>query len=206
MEFNSGNWVNEIDVRDFIVLNYTPYDGDESFLKNATEKTKALLSEVKSLMEEERKNGGILSIDTKTISNIDAYEPGYINKDNESIVGLQTSKPLERAIMPYGGIRMVRSSLKAYGKEISPEIEEIFKHRKTHNDGVFDVYTKEMKDCRHYGIITGLPDAYGRGRIIGDYRRVALYGVDRLIQAKQKSLEDLNPAVFDEDVIRKRQH
>ena len=205
MEFNSGNWVNEIDVRDFIVLNYTPYDGDESFLKNATEKTKALLSEVKSLMEEERKNGGILSIDTKTISNIDAYEPGYINKDNESIVGLQTSKPLERAIMPYGGIRMVRSSLKAYGKEISPEIEEIFKHRKTHNDGVFDVYTKEMKDCRHYGIITGLPDAYGRGRIIGDYRRVALYGVDRLIQAKQKSLEDLNPAVFDEDVIRKRE-
>ncbi len=205
MDFNVGDWVNEIDVRNFIVLNYTPYNGDESFLKAATQKTKLLLSEVKVLMEKERQNGGILSIDTKTISNIDAYEPGYINKDNESIVGLQTSRPLERAIMPYGGIRMVRSSLKAYGRELSPEIEEIFKHRKTHNDGVFDVYTKEMKDCRHYGIITGLPDAYGRGRIIGDYRRVALYGVNRLIEAKQKSLESLNPPVFDEDVIRKRE-
>ena len=205
MNFKKGIWNEEINVRDFINRNYTPYDGDESFLKDASEKTKRLFEIVRELNIKERKNGGVLSIDTKTISNIDAYEPGYIEKDLESIVGLQTSKPLERAIMPYGGIRMVKSSLKAYGEELPEEIDEIFKHRKTHNDGVFDVYTDEMKAARHYGIITGLPDAYGRGRIIGDYRRVALYGVDKLIEEKQKGLKILEPANFDEETIKKRE-
>ena len=205
MEFKKGNWNEEIDVRDFIVLNYTPYDGDEKFLAESSEKTKKLFDKVLDLIKKERDAGGVLSIDTKTISNIDAYKPGYIDKELESIVGLQTEKPLERAIMPYGGIRMVRSSLKAYGEELDPFVEEIFKHRKTHNDGVFDVYTKEMKAARHYGIITGLPDAYGRGRIIGDYRRVPLYGVDRLIEEKEKGLEILEPASFDEETIKKRE-
>ena len=205
MDFKKGNWNEEIDVRDFIVLNYTPYDGDESFLKDASERTKRLFEKVYKLILKEREAGGVLSIDTKTISNINAYEPGYIEKDLESIVGLQTTKPLERAIMPYGGIRMVKSSLKAYGQELDPSIEEIFRHRKTHNDGVFDVYTKEMKAARHYGIITGLPDAYGRGRIIGDYRRVALYGVNKLIEEKEKGLEILEPANFDEETIKKRE-
>ncbi len=205
MKFKSGDWNEEINVRNFIVLNYTPYDGDESFLKPASEKTKKLFEKVFALFLQERKAGGVLSIDTKTISNIDAFEPGYIDKDLETIVGLQTSKPLERAIMPYGGIRMVKSSLNAYEKELDPKVEEIFTHRKTHNDGVFDVYTDEMKKARHYGIITGLPDAYGRGRIIGDYRRVALYGVDRLIEEKEKSLKDFSPDVFDETVIQQRE-
>ncbi len=205
MKFKNGDWNEEINVRNFIVLNYTPYDGDESFLKPASEKTKKLFEKVFALFLQERKAGGVLSIDTKTISNIDAFEPGYIDKDLETIVGLQTSKPLERAIMPYGGIRMVKSSLNAYEKELDPKVEEIFTHRKTHNDGVFDVYTDEMKKARHYGIITGLPDAYGRGRIIGDYRRVALYGVDRLIEEKEKSLKDFSPDVFDETVIQQRE-
>ncbi len=205
MNFKKGVWQEEINVRDFINLNYTPYDGDESFLEEATEKTKKLFEKVQELIKKERENGGVLSIDTKTISNINAFEPGYIEKDLETIVGLQTSKPLERAIMPYGGIRMVKTSLKAYNESLSPEIEEIFKHRKTHNDGVFDVYTKEMKAARHYGIITGLPDAYGRGRIIGDYRRVPLYGVDRLIKEKEKGLEELEPVNFTEEVIKKRE-
>lgn len=205
MDFHEGNWNEEIDVRDFIVLNYTPYDGDESFLKGPTERTKKVFSKVQELIKKEREAGGVLDIDTETISNIDAFEPGYIDKENESIVGLQTSEPLKRAIMPYGGIRMVESSLKAYGRSLSPRVAEIFEHRKTHNDGVFDAYTKEMKAARHYKIITGLPDAYGRGRIIGDYRRVALYGVDRLIEEKSKSLDALDVDVFDEDIIRQRE-
>lgn len=204
-EFKKGIWQDEINVRDFIVLNYTPYDGDESFLKDATEKTKKLFEKIRELMVQERKNGGILGVDTKTISNINAYEPGYIEKELESIVGLQTSKPLIRAIMPYGGIRMVKNSLKAYNLELDPKIEEIFTHRKTHNDGVFDVYTPEMKKARHCGIITGLPDAYGRGRIIGDYRRVPLYGVNRLIKEKQKGLSLLEPLSFDEQTIKQRE-
>ena len=186
-EFIKGNWNEEIDVRNFIVLNYTPYDGDESFLQGPSERTKKVFTKVQELIKKEREAGGVLDVDTETISNIDAFEPGYIDKENESIVGLQTSQPLKRAIMPYGGIRMVESSLKAYGRELSPRVSEIFNHRKTHNDGVFDAYTKEMKAARHYKIITGLPDAYGRGRIIGDYRRVALYGVDRIIEEKLKS-------------------
>lgn len=205
VDFRKGNWSSEIDVRDFIVLNYTPYDGDESFLSGPSKKTKKLWSVVKNLLDKEREAGGVLSIDTKTISNIDAFEPGYIDKENESIVGLQTSRPLERAIMPYGGIRMVKNSLNAYKMQLDPAIEEIFTHRKTHNDGVFDAYTDEMKKARHYGIITGLPDAYGRGRIIGDYRRVALYGVDRLIESKTLALDALDVDVMTEDIIRKRE-
>ena len=204
-EFIKGNWNEEIDVRNFIVLNYTPYDGDESFLQGPSERTKKVFTKVQELIKKEREAGGVLDVDTETISNIDAFEPGYIDKENESIVGLQTSQPLKRAIMPYGGIRMVESSLKAYGRELSPRVSEIFNHRKTHNDGVFDAYTKEMKAARHYKIITGLPDAYGRGRIIGDYRRVALYGVDKLIEEKLKSLERLDVDVFTEEVIRDRE-
>ncbi|MDE5600275.1 MAG: formate acetyltransferase, partial [Oscillospiraceae bacterium] len=205
MSFKKGNWAREIDVRDFIVLNYTPYDGDESFLSGPSKRTLALWEKVKDLNQKERDAGGVLSIDTKTISGINAYAPGYIDKENESIVGIQTSKPLERAIMPYGGIRMVRTSLKAYGEEMDPGVEEIFKHRKTHNDGVFDVYTKEMKNARHCGIITGLPDAYGRGRIIGDYRRVALYGVDKLIEEKTQALNDAESDFMSSNIIRLRE-
>lgn len=179
----------EIRVRDFIVDNYTPYDGDDSFLASPTEKTQKLWDKVKDLMQQETKAGGVLDIDEKTISTITAHDAGYIDKELEDIVGLQTSAPLKRAIMPFGGIRMVRSSLAAYGKEMDPRVEDIFKYRKTHNDGVFDVYSEEMRKARHTGVITGLPDAYGRGRIIGDYRRVALYGVDFLIEQKKKAKE-----------------
>ena len=205
LNFNNGNWNKEIDVRDFIIRNYTPYDGDENFLTGPSTRTKTVFNKVQELIKKEREAGGVLDIDTETISNIDAYEPGYIDKENELIVGLQTSAPLKRAIMPYGGIRMVESSLKAYGRTLSPKIAEIFKHRKTHNDGVFDAYTAEMRAARHYKIITGLPDAYGRGRIIGDYRRVALYGVDKLIEEKTKSLNDLDVDVFSEQIIRQRE-
>ncbi len=177
----------EIRVRDFIVDNYTPYDGDDSFLASPTEKTQKLWDKVKDLMQQETKAGGVLDIDEKTISTITAHDAGYIDKALEDIVGLQTNAPLKRAIMPFGGIRMVRSSLAAYGKEMDPRVEDIFKYRKTHNDGVFDVYSEEMRKARHTGVITGLPDAYGRGRIIGDYRRVALYGVDFLIEQKKKA-------------------
>ena len=180
--FKEGRWTKEIDVRGFIQANYTPYEGDDSFLAGATENTKQLWEEVMELFKKERENGGTLDVDTKTVSAIDAYAPGYINKDKETVVGLQTDAPLKRAIMPEGGIRMVESSCEAYGFKCDPLVSEIFtKYRKTHNQGVFDAYTTEMRAARKSGIITGLPDAYGRGRIIGDYRRVALYGVDRLM-------------------------
>lgn len=182
---------NKINVRDFIIENYTPYYGDGDFLAPATEKTLKLFDKVKKLMEDERQAGGVLDIDEHTISTISAHEPGYIDKDLEDIVGLQTDAPLKRAIIPFGGIRMVRSSLKAYNREMDPRVEEIFRYRKTHNDGVFDCYSDEMKKARHTGIITGLPDAYGRGRIIGDYRRVALYGVDFLIEQKQEAKREI---------------
>lgn len=182
---------NKINVRDFIIENYTPYYGDGDFLAPATEKTLRLFDKVKKLMEAERQAGGVLDIDEHTISTISAHEPGYIDKDLEDIVGLQTDAPLKRAIIPFGGIRMVRSSLKAYNREMDPKVEEIFRYRKTHNDGVFDCYSDEMKKARHTGIITGLPDAYGRGRIIGDYRRVALYGVDFLIEQKQEAKREI---------------
>lgn len=193
MNFKSGEWENKIDVRDFIVNNYTPYEGNADFLKGPTEKTTKLWGEVLELMKKERDAGGVLEIDEKTISTVTAHKPGYIDKDLEEIVGLQTDAPLKRAIMPFGGIRMVHSSLEAYGRKLPEEVDNIFKYRKTHNDGVFDVYTDAMKKARHSAIITGLPDAYGRGRIIGDYRRVALYGVDKLIEFKieaKKSRDD----------------
>ena len=204
--FKTGNWNKEIDVRDFIQLNYTPYEGDASFLAGESERTKKLWDEVAELCKKEIENGGTLDVDTTTITAIDAYKPGYIDKDLEQIVGLQTDAPLKRAIMPYGGIRMVENSCKAYGYELDPEVSEIFtKYRKTHNQGVFDAYTKEMRACRKSGIITGLPDAYGRGRIIGDYRRVALYGVDKLIEDKMAQKDSLELSTIDEDTIRLRE-
>ena len=205
MDFKHGQYDNEINVRDFIVDNYTPYDGDDSFLEGPTDRTRELWKEVRTLMDEEHAKGGVLDIDNHTISTITAHKPGYIDKEKETIVGLQTDAPLKRAIMPFGGIRMVRTSLKAYGKEMDPQVEEVFKYRKTHNDGVFDVYTDEMKKARHNGIITGLPDAYGRGRIIGDYRRVPLYGVDFLIEQKKKALEGMVADYFNSPLIRQRE-
>ena len=183
--FVGGAWEKTIDVRDFIQKNYTPYEGDESFLAGPTESTTKLWSEVMDLFQKERENGGVLDMDTKLVSTVDSHEAGYIDKDLETIVGLQTDKPLKRSLQPFGGIRMAEEACKAYGYEVDPEITYIFTHyRKTHNEGVFDVYTPEMRAARHNAIITGLPDAYGRGRIIGDYRRVALYGIDRLIEDK----------------------
>ena len=203
--FNNGKWNNHVDVRDFIQKNYTPYDGDDSFLTSPTEKTIKLWSKVKDLMEAERQKGGVLDIDTQTISTINSHKAGYIDKDLEEIVGLQTDEPLKRAIMPFGGIRMVRSSLKAYGREMDPDVENVFKYRKTHNDGVFDAYTDEMRKARHTGIITGLPDAYGRGRIIGDYRRVPLYGVDFLIEKKKEAKANYVFDIMNSPVIRQRE-
>ena len=204
-EFKTGPWQKFIDVRDFIVRNYTPYDGDEGFLAPPTERTRALWEKVSSLMREEQKRGGVYDIDTHTISEIDAYDPGYIDRELEQVVGLQTAAPLTRAIMPFGGIRMVRNSLAAYGREMDPAVETVFHYRKTHNDGVFDAYTPEMRAARKSGIITGLPDAYGRGRIIGDYRRVALYGVDALIKEKNRSREEADYNVMDSRAIRLRE-
>jgi formate C-acetyltransferase len=203
--FNSGDWMNEIDVRNFIQTSYTPYEGNESFLVSATARTKALWDKVSTLMAQERQKG-ILDADTAIVSTITSHNPGYIDRELEQIVGLQTDKPLKRAIMPLGGIRVVKASLEAYGYKLDPATETIFtNYRKTHNDGVFDGYTKEMRLARHSGIITGLPDAYGRGRIIGDYRRVALYGVDRLIDDKKTQLESLEVDAIDTDTIRLRE-
>ncbi|PSB66038.1 formate C-acetyltransferase, partial [filamentous cyanobacterium CCP1] len=203
--FNAGNWINEIDVRCFIQTNYTPYEGDESFLVSATERTQTLWNQVTQLMAQEREKG-ILDADTAVVSTITSHRPGYINRNLEQIVGLQTDKPLKRAIMPFGGIRVVKTSLEAYGYQLNPTTEENFtRYRKTHNDGVFDGYTREMGLARHSGIITGLPDAYGRGRIIGDYRRVPLYGVDRLIGDKKTQLESLEVDTIDTDTIRLRE-
>ena len=205
--FEKGEWKRKIDVRSFIQKNYTPYEGDSSFLAGATEKTKKLWDEVLALYEKERNsNGGVLDIDTKTISTVSAHEAGYIDKDLEEIVGLQTDAPLKRAIMPYGGIRIVEKSCEAYGREVDPEVDKIFHTvRKTHNDGVFSVYTQDIRAARSSHLITGLPDGYGRGRIIGDYRRVALYGVDELIKEKQEDLDELDVDEFSENVIRERE-
>ncbi len=203
--FTGGTWIKEINVRDFIQKNYTTYLGDESFLTKASDRTQALWNQVTKLMKDERERG-ILDTDRQVVSTITSHRPGYIDKDLEQIVGLQTDKPLKRAIMPFGGIRVVKSSLEAYGYKLDPQTEEIFtKYRKTHNDGVFDAYTSEMRLARHSGIITGLPDAYGRGRIIGDYRRVPLYGVDRLIDDKKAQLESLEVDAIEEDVIQLRE-
>ena len=192
--FKEGNWQNNIDVTEFIRLNYTEYLGDDSFLEGPTEATTELWKSLSEKFKVEREKG-IYDAETKIPSQIDAYGAGYINKDLEKIVGLQTDAPLKRAIFPNGGLRMVKNSLEAFGYELDPETEEIFtKYRKTHNDGVFSAYTEQIRKARRTGIITGLPDAYGRGRIIGDYRRVVLYGVDRLISDRQKELLNLDPA------------
>ena len=189
--FAPGRWSNgSVNVRDFIKKNYTPYDGDESFLAPPSEDTKKLWAEVLDLFEQERAKGGVLDMDTKIVSTITSHPAGYIDKDIEKIVGLQTDKPLKRSLQPFGGIRMAVNACKQNGYEVDPEIVEIFtKYRKTHNQGVFDAYTPEMKAARHAGIITGLPDAYGRGRIIGDYRRIALYGIDLLKEDKQDQID-----------------
>ena len=204
--FKSGNWNSDINVRDFIVRNYTPYDGDESFLSAASDRTSALWGKVKDLMKQESvAPGHVLAVDAKTISGVNAFDPGYIDRDLELVVGLQTDAPLKRAIMPFGGIRVVETALKAYGMEMDPESHNVFKYRKTHNDGVFDVYTPEILAARKSGIITGLPDAYGRGRIIGDYRRVPLYGVDFLIRKKEEAKKEYVFATMDEEAIRNRE-
>ena len=189
--FEHGRWSNtSVNVRDFIKKNYTPYDGDESFLAGPTEATKQLWEQVMDLTRQEREAGGVLDMDTKIISTITSHGAGYLNKDLEKIVGLQTDKPFKRSLQPFGGIRMAQQACKEYGFEVDPEVVEIFtKYRKTHNQGVFDAYTPEMRLARHSAILTGLPDAYGRGRIIGDYRRVALYGIDILIQDKKHQIE-----------------
>lgn len=196
-EFNSGSWTTDINVRSFIQHNYTPYEGDASFLEGPTQRTKALWDEVLKLMKEENEKG-ILDVETIKPSTITAFGPGYVDKDKEVIVGFQTDKPLKRGIMPNGGIRVVKNALESYGYQLDKRTEEIFtENRKTHNDGVFDAYTDAMKKARHTGIITGLPDAYGRGRIIGDYRRVALYGVDFLIEQKQNEKKLLEIPVLE---------
>lgn len=203
--FAKGAWQKEINVRDFIQRNYTPYEGDESFLTGATDATKELWAQVMELSEEERKKGGVLDMDTKIISRIVSHGPGYLDKEKEKIVGFQTDKPFKRALQPYGGIRMAIKACEENGYHVDPAIVEFFmKHRKTHNDGVFDAYTPEMRACRSSHIITGLPDAYGRGRIIGDYRRVALYGVDRLIEDKQRQ-KDGTRIIMYSDVTRQRE-
>ncbi len=185
-DFVGGKWQSEINVRDFIQKNYTPYDGDSSFLAGPTEATTKLWEECCELFKKERENGGVLDMDTKIVSTITSHGAGYIDKSLEKIVGVQTDAPLKRSLQPFGGIRMAETSCKSYGYEVDPEVTEIFtKYRKTHNQGVFDVYTPEMRKARHSAILTGLPDAYGRGRIIGDYRRIALYGIDRLIEDKK---------------------
>jgi len=187
--FNEGKWCNSINIRDFILKNFTPYDGDDSFLEGPTEATNTLWKQVLDLSKQEREAGGVLDMDTKIVSTITSHGAGYLNQDLETIVGFQTDKPFKRSLQPFGGIRMAETACKQNGYEVDPEVVDIFtKYRKTHNQGVFDVYTTEMKKARHSAIITGLPDAYGRGRIIGDYRRVALYGVDRLIEDKKEQL------------------
>ena len=203
--FHSGIWEKEINVRDFIQKNYTPYDGKENFLQGPTQRTKDLWEQVLELTKEEQAKGGVLDMDTKIISTITSHGPGYLNKEKETIVGFQTDKPFKRSLQPYGGIRMAIKACEDNGYHVDPQVVEFFtKHRKTHNDGVFDAYTPEMRACRSSHIITGLPDAYGRGRIIGDYRRVALYGVDRLIEDKQHQ-KDTTRTIMYSDVTRERE-
>jgi len=200
--FQTGKWQEEINVRDFIQRNYAPYEGNEEFLKPATGRTEELLHKFENLLVLEREFGGVLDIDTHTVTSLLNYKPGYLDKDKEIIVGLQTDRPLKRGVNPFGGLRMTREACKAYGYELSQKVEDEFQYRTTHNDGVFRVYNKATKAARHCGLITGLPDAYGRGRIIGDYRRVALYGVDRLIEEKQKDKDRISMETMDVDHIR----
>ncbi|WP_439874936.1 formate C-acetyltransferase [Bacillus mycoides] len=203
--FKGEKWKAEIDVRDFILNNVNVYEGEDSFLAGATEATKKLWDQVMDLTTKERENGGVLDMDTKIVSSITSHEPGYLNKDIEKVVGFQTDKPFKRSLQPYGGIRMAEQACEAYGYEMDKELSSIFRDwRKTHNQGVFDAYTPEMKAARKSGVITGLPDAYGRGRIIGDYRRVALYGIDRLIEAKKADF-NLTGGVMSEETMRLRE-
>ncbi len=201
-EFKGTTWKNEINVRDFIQENYTPYLGDHSFLKGATERTSTLMDKLNALFKLERAKGGVLEVDTSTVSSLKAYAPGYLDKENELIVGLQTDSPLKRGVNPFGGMRMVKQACEAYGYKLDKKVEEEFKFRTTHNEGVYRAYTDEMRLARKCHVITGLPDAYGRGRIIGDYRRVALYGVDRLIEEKKKDKKALANHNFDADAIK----
>lgn len=204
--FKGKTWKSEIDVRDFIQQNYTPYEGDDTFLEGPTPETKELWAQVMELNSREYKAGGVLDMDTKVVSTITSHGPGYLNKEKEQVVGFQTDKPFKRSLQPFGGIRMSELSAESYGYEIDPEVSHIFReYRKTHNQGVFDAYTPEMRAARRSGVITGLPDAYGRGRIIGDYRRVALYGVDYLIKEKMHDKDNTDSGVMDEEVIRARE-
>ena len=200
--FNGGVWRDEINVRDFIQQNYKEYCGDEAFLSKATERTDNLMAKVQELFRKERAKGGVLDIDTETVSSLTSYAPGYIDKDNELIVGMQTDSPLKRGVNPFGGIRMARQACAAYGYKLSDKVEQEFMFRTTHNDGVFRAYTDEMRAARRSHVITGLPDAYGRGRIIGDYRRVALYGVDRLIAAKKADKANMANGNFNQETTR----
>ena len=203
--FQGGAWETEVNVRDFIQKNYHPYDGDDSFLEGPTQDTTDLWDQVLELSRQEREAGGVLDMDTKIISTITSHGPGYLDKEKEKIVGFQTDKPFKRALQPYGGIRMAVKACEDNGYKVDPEVVEYFTtHRKTHNAGVFDAYTPEMRACRSAHIITGLPDAYGRGRIIGDYRRPALYGVDRLIEDKKEQLNNTRTIMYS-DVIRERE-
>ena len=200
--FKGEVWKNEINVRDFIQQNYKEYTGDDSFLAKATERTNELMNKVQALFKLERAKGGVLDVDTDTVSSLTSYRAGYIDRDNELIVGMQTDAPLKRGLNPFGGMRMVKQACEAYGYDVSEKVKNEFKYRTTHNDGVFRAYTDEMRLARKCHVITGLPDAYGRGRIIGDYRRVALYGVDRLIEEKTKDKKALNGSDFSVDMIR----
>src|SRR6478752_2580594 len=203
--FQHGAWLDSIDVRDFIVRNVTPYTSDEDFLAGPSPRTKAVWAKLQPYFADERKKG-VLAVDAQSPSTMLAHKAGYIDRDNEVIVGLQTDQPFKRAIFPFGGLRMVETGLKAAGFDPDPRVHEAFtKYRKSHNDGVFDAYTPEIMNCRRSGIITGLPDAYGRGRIIGDYRRVALYGVDRLLESKRAERAQLDDMWATEDVIRLRE-
>src|SRR3954452_18892073 len=203
--FRPGEWRNSIDVRDFIVRNVTPYKGNEDFLAGISQRTKAVWAKLQPYFADERKKG-VLAVDTKTPSTLLAHKAGYIDRDNEVVVGLQTDQPFKRAIFPFGGLRMVEAGIKAAGFEADPAVHEAFtKYRRSHNDGVFDAYTPEIMNCRRSGIITGLPDAYGRRRIICDYRRVALYGVDRLIEAKRTERAQINDMWPTDEIIRMRE-
>ena len=208
-DFKGSKWTDDIDVRDFIQKNYTPYDGDESFLEGPTEATDILWGKVQELQKQERAKGGVLDCETEVVSGLTAYGAGYIDestKDLEKIVGLQTDKPLKRAFMPYGGIKMAEEAAETYGYHINDKFHKIFtEYHKTHNQAVFDAYTPEMRKARHSHIVTGLPDTYGRGRIVGDYRRVALYGIDHLIAKKQEDFANCGDGTMTDDVIRLRE-
>ena len=200
--FKAGKWQEEICVRDFIQTNYRPYEEDADFLAKATARTRKMMEKVEALFTIERQQGGVLDIDTATVSSLTSFSAGYVDKENELIVGLQTNRPLKRSVNPFGGMRMVKNACEAYGYKLSPKVEEEFRFRTTHNDGVFRAYTDEMRAARKCHVITGLPDAYGRGRIIGDYRRVALYGLGHIIAEKKRDKAALADGNFDGDQIR----